>query len=252
MGLLESMLATADWYPALVVLLGYLVFGLTGFGSALVIIPLLSWTWPLSAIVPTVLLLDVLASISHTGMNLQKVRWSAVPKVLPFAILGAGLASQLTDWGESQWAIGTLGLYICWAALRGLMPRSARVHQARLLANAVGGTLMGLIETLFGTAGPVVMAWLTQQERNMDDARATAPLLILLVVCIALATNAFSGRSDLHLTFFQTVWLAPVALIGGWIGHQLNARLRHAAAAHAVHAVLLLSGLSLVLRSVLA
>ena len=50
-------------YPALVVLLGYWVFGLTGFGSALVIIPLLSWQWPLSVIVPTVLLLDVPASI---------------------------------------------------------------------------------------------------------------------------------------------------------------------------------------------
>ena len=30
-------------YPAAVVLLGYVVLGITGFGSALVIVPLLAW-----------------------------------------------------------------------------------------------------------------------------------------------------------------------------------------------------------------
>ena len=34
-------------YPAFVVLLGYVVLGITGFGSALVIVPLLAWRWPL-------------------------------------------------------------------------------------------------------------------------------------------------------------------------------------------------------------
>jgi uncharacterized membrane protein YfcA len=95
------------------------------------------------------------------------------------------------------------------------------------------------------------MSWLTQQEQKMEDARATAPLLILLVVCTALASNALSGRSDLNLTFVKTVWLAPIALIGGWMGHKLNAHVQKAAAAHAIYAVLLVSGISLVVRSIL-
>ncbi len=36
-----------EWLgPMGVVLLGYTVLGLTGFGSALVIVPLLAWHWP--------------------------------------------------------------------------------------------------------------------------------------------------------------------------------------------------------------
>ena len=37
-------------YPAAVVLLGYVVLGITGFGSALVIVPLLAWRWPLTEV----------------------------------------------------------------------------------------------------------------------------------------------------------------------------------------------------------
>lgn len=248
------MLDVALWnglvYPALVVLLGYCVFGLTGFGSALVIIPLLSWQWPLSTIVPLVLLLDIPASIAHTGMNLRHVRWRVVPKVMPFAIVGAWLASMAHEWGDSAWALSVLGLYICWVAARGLRGQTQRFEPSSPWVNSMAGTLMGLIETLFGTAGPVVMAWLTRQERKIEDVRATAPLLILITVCIALFSNGLSGRSDMDQVLAQTLWLAPMAVLGGWMGHRFNVRIQPVTARNTVHAVLLLSGISLLLRSI--
>ena len=248
------MLDAAFWngvgYPALVVLLGYCVFGLTGFGSALVIIPLLSWQWPLSAIVPIVLLLDIPASIAHTVLNLEHVRWSVVPKVMPFAIVGAWLASMSHAWGDSAWALSVLGLYICWVAARGLRGQNQRFEPSSPWVNSMAGTLMGLIETLFGTACPVVMAWLTRQESKIEDVRATAPLLILITVCIALFSNGLSGRSDMDQVLAQTLWLAPMAVLGGWLGHRFNARIQPVTARNTVHAVLLLSGISLLLRSI--
>ncbi len=236
-------------YPALVVLLGYWVFGLTGFGSALVIIPLLSWQWPLSVIVPTVLLLDVPASIAHTGMNLKHVQWHVVPKVMPFAFLGAWFGSMAHPWGDSDWALSVLGLYICWVAVRGLRGQTQPFEPPGLMVNSMAGTLMGLIETLFGTAGPVVMAWLTRQERKIEDVRATAPLLILITVCIALLSNGFSGRSDMEQVLAKTLWLAPMALLGGWIGQKSNSRVNPIVASKTIYAVLLASGIGLMARS---
>ena len=52
-----------DWlYPAIVLGLGYLVLGITGFGSALVTVPLLAWIWPLPEVVVLAILLDIPAS----------------------------------------------------------------------------------------------------------------------------------------------------------------------------------------------
>ena len=50
-------------WAALVVFGGYVVLGLTGFGSALVIVPLLTWQWPLSHVVALTLLLDLPACL---------------------------------------------------------------------------------------------------------------------------------------------------------------------------------------------
>ena len=60
-----------EWLlPMGVVLWGYTVLGLTGFGSALVIVPLLAWNWPLPEVVALTLLMDVPASAFHSGLML--------------------------------------------------------------------------------------------------------------------------------------------------------------------------------------
>lgn len=59
-----------EWlYPASVLLAAYAVMGITGFGSALVAVPLLAWIWPLPEVVALVILLDVPASMLHGGLN---------------------------------------------------------------------------------------------------------------------------------------------------------------------------------------
>ena len=61
----------AGLYQFAVVFVGYFVLGIAGFGSALIIVPLLAWDWPLAMVVPLVLLIDVPAAILHTGLNFR-------------------------------------------------------------------------------------------------------------------------------------------------------------------------------------
>ena len=53
----------ASLYQFAVVFVGNFVLGIAGFGSALIIVPLLAWDWPLAVVVPLVLLIDVPAAI---------------------------------------------------------------------------------------------------------------------------------------------------------------------------------------------
>ncbi len=63
-----------DWiYPVITVFVGYLVLGITGFGSALVIVPLLAWRWPLPEVVALTLLMDVPASALLGGLSFKQV-----------------------------------------------------------------------------------------------------------------------------------------------------------------------------------
>lgn len=73
-----------EWiYPVGVVLSGYTVLGLTGFGSALVIVPLLAMNWPLSEVVALTLLMDVPASGFHSWLNASQVQWRELRRLLP-------------------------------------------------------------------------------------------------------------------------------------------------------------------------
>lgn len=66
-----------------VVLAAYLVLGITGFGSALILVPLLARQWPLADVVALAILLDIPASMLHGGLNLPQVRWRELLRMLP-------------------------------------------------------------------------------------------------------------------------------------------------------------------------
>ena len=76
-----------ELFSLAVVLVGYTVLGLTGFGSALVIVPLLAWHWPLPEVVALVLMLDLPASLMHSGLNWRQVQWTELRKLLPGMVL---------------------------------------------------------------------------------------------------------------------------------------------------------------------
>lgn len=97
-----------------VVLLGYAVLGLTGFGSALVIVPLLAWRWPLAEVVPLVLAMDVAASLLLGRLNLRQVRWDVVLPLWPGLLLGGLLGLWVGRLAQPAWAMAALGLYVVW------------------------------------------------------------------------------------------------------------------------------------------
>jgi|SRR5437588_740819 len=67
----------------------YFIRGITGFGSALIAVPLLALSQPLRFAVPLVLALDFTASLILGGTNAKKADWAEVKLLLPFGMLGA-------------------------------------------------------------------------------------------------------------------------------------------------------------------
>lgn len=100
-----------DWlYPAIVLGLGYLVLGITGFGSALVTVPLLAWIWPLPEVVVLAILLDIPASILHGGLNFRQVRWNALTAMLPGMAVGSVVGLWLLGQLDKRWPLFVLGI----------------------------------------------------------------------------------------------------------------------------------------------
>jgi nitrate/nitrite transporter NarK len=132
-----------EWlYPMGVVLLGYTVLGLTGFGSALVVVPLLAWNWPLPAVVALTLLMDVPASAFHSGLNWRQVQWRELRRLLPGMVVGTLLGLWLMQHMNSRWPLLVLGVYVAGVGLNALRVRGAHLQPpAPVWVHAVGGAV---------------------------------------------------------------------------------------------------------------
>ena len=163
-----------EWlYPLGVVLLGYTVLGLTGFGSALVIVPLLAWQWPLPEVVAMTLLMDVPASAFHSGLNWRQVQWRELRRLLPGLVAGTLLGLWLMQHLQTRWPLLLLGLYVAGVGVHALRPAGVPVrHPGPLWAGPVG-TAIGVVELIFGTAGPLVVAWLSRRLSDVQQVRAS-------------------------------------------------------------------------------
>lgn len=207
-----------------VVLTGYVVLGITGFGSALILVPLLAGQWPLADVVALAILLDIPASILHGGLNLPQVRWRELLRLLPGLAGGTLLGLWLLGQLDRRWLLLLLGAYVVFVGLRGLLPRAAPRPARAQWAHPVGA-LVGLVEVMFATAGPLVVAWLQRRLEDVPALRATVPVVMVLAGSIAVAVLGSSGQIDLDQVLPRWLMALPVAGLGVVIGNRLAARI---------------------------
>lgn len=219
-------------YSIVVVFLGYLVLGVSGFGSALTIVPLLALQWPLFTVVPLVLLLDLLAAMLLTRLNVDQIDWRELALLVPGLVAGAAVGTWLAQWTAQPWALALLGAYAIGAALRGLFARTAQAR-ARARWAPLAGAAAGIVESLFGTSGPLVMAWIARRFDSGSVLRANAPPALASATCCSLVGMAVSGQLAQPLLWGALPVALVIALAGTALGHRARAPRRRAPAAAA-------------------
>jgi uncharacterized membrane protein YfcA len=228
---------------------GSIVFGITGFGAALVTIPLATHFVPLSFALALFVLMD-LANAFRIGFenprNALRAEWTRmVPAIVAGTAVGATLLLSL----PRQAATLALGVFVAAFALRSLLagPGSHAVLGTRWAY--VAGFAGGVTSTLFGAGGPPYAMYLSQRGLTKEQYRATLGLATL--TSISLRTVAFFATGFL---LDSRVWLCAVAVVpaglaGLWAAGHVFRRISRDALLRAVALVLLASGVSLVVRA---
>lgn len=235
-------------WPGLTVIGAYVVLGLTGFGSALLMVPLLAWTWPLPEVVALALMLDMPASLMHSGLNWRRVQWAELIRLLPGMVLGTLAGLWLTRYLDSRWPLLVLGVYVAIVGLRALRQSTDQMPVDVHWRHPYGAGL-GVVEVLFGTAGPVVVAWLTRRLSDPQQIRATIPMIMAVAAVTVLLGMALDGRlSQPSLWQRWTVLIVP-ALAGVWLGHRLAHRVPVQRLRQMICALLVVSGSVLAIKA---
>ena len=227
---------------------GSVVFGITGFGAALVTVPLATHFVPLPFALALFVLMD-LANAFRIGFenpkHAVKSEWTRlVPTILVGTVAGVTLLVNL----PRQAATLSLGVFVFLFALYSLFSRA----QSRIVSTRwayLAGFAGGITSTLFGAGGPPYAMYLSHRGLAKEQYRATMGFATL--TSISLRTIAFLATGillDLKVWAYA-VAIIPAGLAGLWAAGHLFRRISRETLLRAVALMLLASGASLVLRA---
>ena len=236
---------------AAIVALGYVVYGLTGFGASIVAIPLLVHFFPLRFAVPMMLVFDLFAGLLLGLRNRRHLSRPELLRLLPWLALGMVGGVTLLVRVPERWLLLVLGafvvLYAAWSFVRQASTTPISTRWA-LPAGLAGGAFTAL----YGTGGPIYTIYLARRLFDKNTLRATIGVLIFCTALIRLALFSGEGFYAQHGLVALSLGLIPFALAGYLLGSKLHARMDTRQAIRAVWALLILSGASLVWRSLAA
>ena len=233
---------------AAIAFLGALIFGITGFGAALVTIPLATHFVPLPFALALFALGDLAMAFSVGLENPRNAVRSEWTRLVPMILVGTALGVTLLVNLPRQAGMLLLGLFVLSFALYSLVKRGT----SRTVSKAwawVAGLAGGITSTVFGAGGPPYAIYLSQRGLTKEQFRATMGFATMTSISLRVVAFLITG-----LLLNIEIWTAalavvPAAFVGIAAARRAFAWISREALMKAVSLMLLASGGSLLWRA---
>lgn len=234
----------------LVVIVAYTVFGLSGFGSTVVSVPILAHFLPVAYLVPLMAVLDLFSAVFIGTKGREQVSKPELKRLVPLMFVGFVIGVTLLVSLPETFLRTALGLFAIAVGVNSIVnPVLHRTISA--LWSIPVGIVGGVFGTLFGAGGPVYIIYLSGRLRDKGELRATSSTLISISAFTRVVVYAVSGVILNMATLAGMIVLSPFVWIGLKLGGRIHVGLTQSQMRRVIGAVLVLTGSSLLLRAVL-
>ncbi|HET7876559.1 MAG TPA: sulfite exporter TauE/SafE family protein [Methylomirabilota bacterium] len=219
--------------------------GVAGFGTGVIMIPLIAWTLGVKATVPVLTVAMLLGNSARVWFSRREIERRVVGAFLvgaiPTGMLGAMLYSRI----EGEWIGRILGVFLLSAVplRRWLAARHVRV---RLRHFPLVGGAFGFLSSLVGATGPVMSPFFLGYGLRRGAYIATDALC---TVGTYVTRGVVFQRYDLMTAPVVAVglYLGVVMIGGAWVGRRLLDRMSERAFLLVVEILIVAAGLQFLL-----
>jgi len=232
----------------IVVIVAYTVFGLSGFGSTMISVPILAHFLPLAYLVPLMALLDLVSAIFLGVKGRGQVSKPELKRLVPIMFVGFFVGITMLVSMPENYLRTALGLFAIAVGVNSIVnPVLHRTISAWWSVPA--GIIGGAVATVFGAGGPIYITYLSGRLRDKGELRATISTLISISAFTRALVYVVSGVM-LHVAIFLgTLVLAPFVWLGLKLGTRIHLGLTQEQMRRAIGALLVLAGASLLARA---
>ncbi|PLS84081.1 MAG: hypothetical protein CYG60_19700 [Actinobacteria bacterium] len=207
---------------ALVALLAGGVSGLTGFGLALIGVPLLLFVYEPATVVVLLSVLSVFINVAVVWDSWYDADRRIVLSLLPPAAVGVFFGAELLYYADPLYIRLGVGIVVVFSAL--LLLREVRIPGAEgWIGTVVAGSTSGLLSTSTGLAGPPIVLLFAARHLPKHAFRGSSALYFLvmsLVGLVALTNRGLLDAAEVPLALA----LVPAAFLGKVLGTALLKR----------------------------
>lgn len=232
----------------LIALVAYTILGISGFGSALVTIPLLAHFLPLTTILPILVLVDFTATTTNGLKFRRDIDVPEIKTIVPTMCVGIAIGVALLSRAPGNALLPVLGASIVLYGLYRLRePITTKFISSRW--GYVTGLAGGLMGGLFGIGGPIYATYMSRRSNDYAKMRATMAAIFTVSCAFRIAAFLVAGfMLDPQVGWGYAIVL-PFMFIGLTIGHRLHGKLRREHLSIFISVLLIASGMSLVARA---
>jgi len=243
-------LYSSDWTTFIFVFaslsVAYAIFGIAGFGAALVSAPVLAHRIPLTSVVPLLALLDfVAAAINGIKLN-AKINFGELAWLTPLMAVGTAFGIMLLTWLPVDVAASALGVFAIGYGIYGLLPHGDQTRIGRAWVIPIG-LFGGVVSGLFGSGGFNYAVYLARRLNDKDAIRATQSTLIGLATATRVLIFLAAGSYNLRMVAMAFAGL-PALFIGLYVGNRVSVHLSRDQFFRILCLVSIITGSSLIVR----
>ena len=232
---------------ALIAFGGSFIFGITGFGSALLTIPLATHLVPLPFALAMFSLLDLTNALRIGTENRKAAVRAEWQRLLPTIVLGTVIGMTLLinlPRAAAMVALGTFVLIVAWLNLT----RGAAVGMISQRWALVAGATGGITGTLFGAGGPPYAMYLSRRGLTTAQLRATMGMCSMFSIGLRVTAFTISGLLMSAKPWLWALAALPASMAGLWVGGKAFRFFSRDVLLRVIGAMLIASGLSLIVR----
>jgi uncharacterized membrane protein YfcA len=219
-------LTSAALVAAIVITCGAaLCQSLTGFGFALVMVPLLSLAWDVKPAVVTSTVLGTFALLPLLLEVRRHVRLRAAAALLTGSLAGVPAGILLLDWIDPEALKIMVGVTVVAASLLIYRVREVRTTRAGVMPAVAAGAVSGVLRASTSMGGPPAVLYLLGAERDVEAFRSTLLAFFLPSSLVTIAGLAAVGRVTPDVLRTSAIVL-PALVVGLAAGAWLRYRVR--------------------------
>ncbi|MBD2796573.1 sulfite exporter TauE/SafE family protein [Xenorhabdus sp. 18] len=230
-----------------VLLVAYVIFGIAGFGTALIASPVMALYIPVAKIIPLLALLDMCAAIVNVSRDGRNAQWSELKRLIPLMIVGSLFGAAILLKTRPDILLLALGAFVVFYAiysLSGLKPAPQFSPKAAVPFGLAGG----MFSALFGSGGFIYAIYLSGRIEQKDAFRITQTTLIGLSTLTRVVIFALAGvYLDVDLLLLALI-LVPGMLVGITLGRYFTLKMSREQFLNLISVILLASGSMLVFK----